>query len=58
MKESGTRFGVDEEIIGSVEVITVREDKPICTLKTQVRSADGELCIDGTATTFTVPLKR
>jgi acyl dehydratase len=50
--------GVDEEIIGSVEVIAVREDKPICTLKTQVRNADGDLCIDGTATTFTVPLKR
>ena len=50
--------GVDEEIIGSVEVITVREDKPICTLKTQVRNVDGDLCIDGTATTFTVPLKR
>lgn len=49
--------GVDEEIIGRVEVLTVREDKPICTLKTSVRNAQGDVCLDGTATTYTVPLK-
>ena len=49
--------GVDEEIIGRVEVVTVREDKPICTLKTSVRNAQGDICLDGTATTYTVPLK-
>lgn len=49
--------GLDEEIIGSVEVLTVRQDKPICTLKTQVRNAAGDLCVDGTATTFTVALE-
>ena len=49
--------GVDEEIIGRVEVLTVREDKPICTLKTTVRNAEGDICLDGTATTYTVPLK-
>ena len=49
--------GVDEEIVGRVEVLTVREDKPICTLKTSVRNAQGDICIDGTATTYTVPLK-
>lgn len=48
--------GVDEEITGSVEVLTVREDKPICTLRTQVRDAAGDLCIDGTAATFTMAL--
>ena len=49
--------GVDEEIVGRVEVSSVREDKPICTLKTSVRNGAGELCLDGTATTYTVPLK-
>ncbi len=49
--------GIDEEITGRIEVLTVREDKPICTLKTTVRNAAGDICIDGTATTFTVPLK-
>ena len=49
--------GVDETITGRVEVIAMREDKPICTLKTTVRNAEGEICLDGTATTFTVPLK-
>src|SRR5215208_3874349 len=29
--------GVDEDITGRVEVLTVREDKPICTLATTVR---------------------
>jgi len=49
--------GVDEEITGRVEVLTVRADKPICTLKTTVRNAHGDICLDGTATTFTVPLR-
>lgn len=50
--------GVDETITGRIEVLTVREDKPICTLKTTVVNDKGELCLDGTAVTFTVPLKR
>ena len=49
--------GVDEEIIGRVEVTTVREDKPIATLTTTVRNAAGDVCLTGTATTYTVPLK-
>ncbi len=49
--------GVDETITGRVEIVTVREDKPICTIRTTVRNAAGEICLDGTATTFTVPLK-
>lgn len=47
---------VGEEIIGSVEVTSVRDDKPICTLATTVRNAAGEVCLTGTATTYTVPL--
>jgi acyl dehydratase len=48
--------GVDETITGVVEVLTVRDDKPICTLSTKVLNDAGEVCLDGTATTFTVPL--
>ena len=48
---------VGETITARVEVATVRGDKPICTLATTVRNADGELCLTGTAVTYTVPLK-
>ena len=49
--------GVDEKITGRVEVKTVRDDKPICTLETTVRDAAGEVCLSGTATTYTMPLE-
>lgn len=49
--------GVDEEITGRVEVTQVRDDKPICTLATTVRNGAGDICLTGTATTYTVPLK-
>jgi acyl dehydratase len=45
---------VGEEIIGRVEVTSVRDDKPICTLATSVRNAQGDLCLTGTAVTYTV----
>jgi acyl dehydratase len=48
--------GVDETITGRVEVVEVRSDKPICKLKTSVRNAEGDICIEGTATTYTMPL--
>lgn len=48
---------VGDEIIGRAEVTSVREDKPICTLATSVRTADGEVCLTGTAVTYTVPLQ-
>lgn len=51
-----TAIGVNEEIIGSVEILTVRRDEPICTLNTQLRNAAGELRIDGVVTTYTVRL--
>jgi acyl dehydratase len=47
---------VGETITASVRVEDVREDKPICKLETVVRNADGEVCVTGTATTYTVPL--
>ena len=49
--------GVDEEITGRVEVTSVRDDKPICTIATTVRNEAGEICLTGTATLYTVPLK-
>ena len=48
---------VGETITARVEVTSVREDKPICTLKTSVVDAAGEECLTGTATTYTVLLK-
>lgn len=48
---------VGEEITARVEVTSVRDDKPICTLATSVRNAKGETCLAGTATTYTVPLR-
>jgi acyl dehydratase len=49
--------GVNEDIIGCVEVTGVRDDKPICTLKTSVRNARGDICLTGTAVTYTVQLR-
>ena len=48
---------VGDEITGRVEVTSVRDDKPICTLATSVRNAAGDVCLTGTATSYTVPLK-
>ncbi len=48
--------GVDETISGRVEVTSVRDDKPICQLQTTVSDSAGDVCVQGTATTFTVPL--
>src|SRR5580692_8515814 len=49
---------VGEEIIGCVKITSVREDKPICQLDTTVHNGSGDLCLSGTALTFTVPLRR
>ncbi|QUX97669.1 acyl dehydratase [Marinomonas sp. CT5] len=49
--------GVNETITGRVEVVSVRDDKPICQLKTTVIDSTGDVCIEGTATTYTMPLK-
>ena len=47
---------VGDTITASVKVEHVRDDKPICRLETIVRNADGETCVVGTATTYTIPL--
>ena len=49
--------GVGEEITGRVEVTAVRDDKPICTLETTLRNGRGEVCLAGTAVTWTAPLR-
>ncbi|MFD1507239.1 MaoC family dehydratase [Georgenia yuyongxinii] len=49
-----TYFG--ETMTATVTVTKVREDKPICTVQTTVTNADGEVCIEGEAVTFTVTL--
>ena len=48
--------GIGEEIVARAEVLSVREDKPICTLATTISNAAGEICLSGTATTYTVPV--
>jgi len=48
---------VGDSITGRVEITTVRDDKPICTIATSVRNQDGVVCLFGTATTYTVALK-
>ena len=49
--------GVGEELTARVEIESVREDKPICKLKTTITDSSGDLCVDGTATTYTMALK-
>jgi acyl dehydratase len=48
---------VGDSITGRVEITTVRDDKPICTIATSVRNQDGVVCLSGTAITYTVALK-
>ncbi|MEW9805029.1 MaoC family dehydratase [Mesorhizobium marinum] len=50
--------GVGETITGRVEVEDVRQDKPICRLNVSVRDSAGDVCVDGTAVTYTMPLMR
>jgi acyl dehydratase len=45
-----------DEITGRVEVVDVRADKPITSLKTTVTRGDGVVVLDGSALTYTVPV--
>jgi acyl dehydratase len=45
-----------DEITGTVEVLDVRTDKPVATLRTTVSRGDGVIVLDGTAQTYTVTL--
>lgn len=48
---------VGDTITGRVEILTVRRDKPICTIAVSVRNQRGEACLSGTASTYTAALK-
>jgi acyl dehydratase len=48
---------VGDTITGRVEVVSARSDKPICTIAVSVRNQTGEVCLAGTATTYTASLK-
>jgi acyl dehydratase len=45
-----------DTITGRVEVLDMREDKPITTLRTTVTRGDGTVVLDGTAVTYTMGL--
>ena len=46
-----------DTITGAVEVVKVREDKPITELRTTVTRGDGVVALEGTALCYTVPLE-
>jgi acyl dehydratase len=48
--------GPGDEITAEVEVLEVREDKPISRLRTTVRNQDGVVVLDGTALVWREPL--
>ncbi len=41
--------GLDEEVVARVEVLTIRDDKPIATLATTVTKPDGQVALTGEA---------
>jgi acyl dehydratase len=45
-----------DEITAEVEVIEVREDKPLTTLRTSVVDQNGTIVLDGTALVWTEPI--
>lgn len=48
--------GIDETITGKVEILEVRDDKPICKIATSITDENGEVCLTGTAVVYTVPI--
>lgn len=47
-----------DRITGRVEVLEVREDKPVTTLRTTVTRDDGVVSVEGTAVCYTMPRSR
>ena len=41
-----------DEITAEAEVLEVRDDKPICTLRTTITNQDGTVVLDGTARVY------
>jgi acyl dehydratase len=50
--------GIGELLTARAEVLTVRDDKPICTLATTIVDHAGDTVLSGSATTYTTPLPR
>jgi len=48
---------VGDTITGRIEIVSARADKPICTIAVSVRNQKGEVCLTGSATTYTAALK-
>lgn len=48
---------VGDTLTASVEVKSVRMDKPICTLAVEVRNSKGHVCLSGEAATYTAALQ-
>lgn len=46
-----------DEITAEAEVLEVRDDKPICTLRTTITNRDGTVVLDGTALVYREPLE-
>ena len=47
-----------DTILGEVEVLEVRDDKPMTKLRTTVTRQDGVVALEGTALCYTVPMPR
>jgi acyl dehydratase len=45
-----------DEITAEAEVLEMREDKPICRLRTTITNQDGTVVLDGTALVYREPL--
>src|SRR5947199_10375143 len=45
-----------DEITAEAEVLEVRDDKPICRLRTTITNQDGTVVLDGTALVYREPL--
>jgi acyl dehydratase len=45
-----------DEITAEAEVLSVKDGKPICTLRTTITNQDGTVVLDGTATVYQSPL--
>ena len=46
-----------DEITAEAEVLSVKEGKPICTLRTTITNQDGTVVLDGTAVVHQEPLR-
>jgi acyl dehydratase len=46
-----------DEITAEGEVLEIRDDKPICTLRTTITNQDGVVVLDGTALVYQEPLR-